>query len=46
MAETKFSALKTRIKTAIILLLILALVVLSGQTAIYFFLCLVALLAQ
>lgn len=46
MAETKFSALKTRIKTAVILLIILALVVLSGQTAIYFFLCLVALLAQ
>lgn len=46
MAETKFSALKTRIKTAVILLLILFIVLCLGHTAIYSFICLVALLGQ
>ena len=46
MAESKFSAVKTRIRTALILVLILSIVLYLGETAIYAFICLVSLLAQ
>lgn len=46
MADSKFSSLKTRVKTGIVLALILALVLLIGNTAIFYFICLVSLLAQ
>ncbi len=46
MADTKLSALKTRIKTACVLALILALVIYIGETAIFYFICLVSILAQ
>ena len=46
MADTKNSALKTRIKTAIILAFILCFVLYLGETAIFYFICLVSFLAQ
>lgn len=46
MADSKFSSLKTRVQTALVLALILALVIYLGRTAIFYFICVVALLAQ
>ncbi len=46
MADTKISATKTRIKTALILACILFFVIYLGKTAIFYFICLVSFLAQ
>lgn len=46
MADSKFSSLKTRVQTAVVLALILALVIYSGRTAIFCFICAVSLLGQ
>lgn len=46
MADSKFSSLKTRIRTALVLALILAVVIYLGRTAVFYFICAVSVLAQ
>ncbi len=46
MADSKLSSLKTRIRTALVLAAILALVIYLGRTAVFYFICLVSVLGQ
>ncbi len=46
MADSKFSSLKPRVQTAVVLALILALVIYLGRTAVFYFICAVSLLGQ